>query len=208
MQALINFKLSCDVNYLKAFNHLEPYQYIEPFLNLSDHEVFVDIGGFDGHTSRFFIEQVGSYEHIYFFEPDEKNLTIAKNKLEDFNNITYYPFAVSDKKTQFYFSSTGSTSKQDETGDTLVYANSLDNLIQDRITFIKMDIEGAEESAILGAKRLIRDYTPKLAICVYHKSSDIWRIPELIFSINDGYDIYLRHYTESIYETVMYFVPK
>lgn len=208
MLNLINFKLSCDIDYLREFEYLEPYQYIESFLDLSDHEVFVDVGGFDGHTSHFFIEKVKSYHHIYFFEPDAKNLILAQEKLSDFDRITYYPLAVSDREDKLYFSSTGSTSKQDEKGDIVVSANSLDNMIHDRVTFIKMDIEGAEESAILGAKRLIRNYTPKLAICVYHKSSDIWKIPELVFSINDQYDIYLRHYTESIYETVMYFVPK
>lgn len=48
---------------------------------------------------------------------------------------------------------------------------------------------------------------PKIAISVYHKSSDFRKIPEQILSIRSDYKIYLRHYTESIYETVMFFIP-
>jgi hypothetical protein len=43
---------------------------------------------------------------------------------------------------------------------------------------------------------------------VYHQASDLWRIPQEIFSIRDDYTIYLRHYTEGVTETVMFFMPK
>ncbi len=71
-----------------------------------------------------------------------------------------------------------------------------------------MDIEGAEFEALKGASGIIRKHQPKLAISVYHKASDYWEIPELIFSIRNDYKLYLRHYTEGIAETVMFFIPK
>jgi len=73
---------------------------------------------------------------------------------------------------------------------------------------IKLDIEGAEFEAITGAANHIHRHTPRIAVCVYHNQSDFWRIPERILELNDHYKIYLRHYSEGILETVMFFVPK
>ena len=86
----------------------------------------------------------------------------------------------------------------------------LEDVLQDRFkpTLIKMDIEGAELLEIEGSKHNITTYHPRLAICVYHNVGDFWRIPRKILSLRSDYQIYLRHYTESIYETVMFFIPK
>ncbi len=70
-----------------------------------------------------------------------------------------------------------------------------------------MDIEGAELAALEGAQGLICKHKPALAICVYHRPTDFWDVPRKVLSMYDGYSVYLRHYTESIYETVMFFVP-
>ena len=70
-----------------------------------------------------------------------------------------------------------------------------------------MDIEGAELAALGGAQKTILRDKPRLAISVYHRPSDIWTIPRKLLSIHPDYKIYLRHYTESVYETVMFFIP-
>ena len=70
-----------------------------------------------------------------------------------------------------------------------------------------MDIEGAEYEAILGCINIIKKCSPTLAISVYHSISDFWRIPFLVLSINPNYKLFVRHYTETGYETVMYFIP-
>ena len=106
------------------------------------------------------------------------------------------------------FSSGGSVSAITEDGDIEIQVDALDSLVDDRISFIKMDIEGAESMAIDGARNTILRNHPRLAICVYHKDEDFWKIPEQIFSIRDDYNIYLRHYTEGVAETVMFFMPK
>ena len=71
-----------------------------------------------------------------------------------------------------------------------------------------MDIEGEERRAIAGAAGIIGKHRPKAAISVYHRAGDFWRIPKQLLSIYPRFDVYLRHYTESIYETVMFFVPR
>ena len=71
-----------------------------------------------------------------------------------------------------------------------------------------MDIEGSEKEAILGAKSLISEYSPVLAICLYHKPQDIWELPLLINDINSNYNMYLRIYGSMGLELVLYCVPK
>ena len=85
---------------------------------------------------------------------------------------------------------------------------SIDEDIREKITFLKMDVEGFEIPALLGAKRHIREDFPKLAICTYHIVSDMWEIPRLIDTIRPGYRFFLRHYelTQN-WETVIYAIP-
>ena len=72
--------------------------------------------------------------------------------------------------------------------------------------FIKLDIEGAEIEAINGAIATIKKFKPKMAVCIYHNQSDFIEIPKLALKLNPGYKIYVRHYTQGVFETVMYFV--
>ena len=71
-----------------------------------------------------------------------------------------------------------------------------------------MDIEGAEYKALLGAEKTIKKYKPKLAICIYHKPEDVWEIPWLIHQFNPNYKFYLRHYSLTSPETVLYAIDE
>lgn len=62
-----------------------------------------------------------------------------------------------------------------------------------RVDFIKMDIEGSEEKALLGAKETLRKFKPKLAICIYHKPKDFYELPLLIKEINPEYKIRIKN---------------
>lgn len=206
---LVNFKVSYNLDFLNGFKYLEDKQYFEDFLALCPSgETFVDVGGFDGFTSEEFIKLCPNYTSVHFFEPDHNNIEKAKNRLKEYKNIHFYELGLSNQKAVLHFDCEGSTSKIVESGDITIHVDRLDDLVQEPITFIKMDIEGAEQQAIEGAADIIRQYHPKLAISVYHQAGDFWKIPEQIFEIRQDYSIYLRHYTESIYETVMFFIPK
>lgn len=80
-----------------------------------------------------------------------------------------------------------------------------DELSDERITYIKMDIEGAELKALKGAEETLKRCKPKLAICVYHNTSDFWRVPQYIKSINSEYKIFLKHHSNiNCWGTVLY----
>ena len=205
---IINFRHSYDLDYMRGFENKENLQYFEPFLNLQKGgECFVDIGGFDGYTTEVFIQHCPEYDEIFFFEPEENNMEIAKHRLKEHKNIHYFPIGLSNKKQTLRFSTSGSSSKISDKGELAISVDRLDDLINRKITFMKMDIEGAEKEAIEGARNLIATHHPKLALSVYHQKDDFWKIPELVLDIRNDYKLYLRHYTEGISETIMYFVP-
>lgn len=71
-----------------------------------------------------------------------------------------------------------------------------------------MNIEGAEVAALRGAENTIRKHKPKMALCVYHNPRDLWEIPEIVKSITDGYDFFLRHHDKGIIQLVVHAVPR
>jgi len=75
-------------------------------------------------------------------------------------------------------------------------------------TFLKLDIEGFEASALRGAANLIAKHQPVLAISAYHYPEDLWKIPNLIHELNPDYCLLIRHYTREIDDTVCYAIPR
>lgn len=177
-------------------------------------EVFVDAGAFDGQTSAMFVKWAGRYKKIFALEPDPQNREKCQKRLEAMDaEYEILPFGVWDKAEQLSFASglNGashvSSNGQETTKEQIkIQVNKLDSLIHEKVSFIKMDIEGSELNALKGAEKLIKTYKPKLAVCVYHKREDIWEIPRLILSYVPEYKMYIRHYSLSKDETVLYCV--
>ena len=209
MSKLLNFRISRDLIYMEGIPFAQEFQYFEDFLNLQPGEVFIDVGGYDGQTSKDFIKRCPEYKSVHFFEPDPANFSEAKKNLSGYKSIFFYPIGLADKNDILRMDSgSGSSSKICEIGDIKINVDTIDNLIAEQITFIKMDIEGAEGLALKGTENHILQDHPKLAVCCYHKFDDFWRLPSQILSVRDDYNVYLRHYTEGITETVMFFIPK
>lgn len=208
---LVSFRLKNDLELLRGFEAREHAQYFEDFLNLQpEGETFVDVGGYDGATSREFMRLSPGYRAVHVFEPEPQNFTKCVEALASSANVHCHPMGLSDVRRTLRLAAQGSGSKIVEDGAVSIEVDRLDDVLQgqDAPTLIKIDIEGEEAAAIEGARRTIAEHHPRLAICVYHRAGDFWRIPRQVLAIRDDYDIYLRHYTESIYETVMFFMPR
>ncbi len=206
---LLSFRVTNDISHLADFSLRDKEQYFEDFLDLKpDGETFVDVGGFDAYTSRQFMKRCPQYRHVHLFEPELKNYEVCRAALKDTPRASCYNLGLSDKQEVLKFSSSGSASQINEDGDLTIRVERLDSLNIERPTFIKMDIEGAEKQALAGGSRTIERHHPRLAIAAYHRPGDFWRLPFQVRAIRDDYRIYMRHYAESLYETVMFFVPK
>ena len=169
-----------------------------------ENETFVDIGSYIGDTTIDFINSYQNYNKIYCYEmTDDIFDTLLKNTSK-YPNVECKKKAISDKSEilKFNFSNIdASANKIDENGNTLIEAVSLDDDIKEKVTLIKMDIEGYEQKAIIGAKRHIKEEHPKLLISVYHNHEDLWKIPKIIEEISPGYKFYLRYYGNYIFPT-------
>jgi FkbM family methyltransferase len=205
---IINFKISFDISFLKGFtNNFEEQYFDNEILPDFDDLVFIDGGTYVGDTLPSIIKNYPSYKKIYCIEPNELHINIAKRNFEDFDNIEFINCGLGDKKIN-HKDINLSIQNNCQHDYQALNIDTIDNLIRQKVDFVKLDIEGAEQSAILGAKEIIEKYHPVLAICIYHKAEDWYKVPLSVLSIRDDYKIYIRHYMEGIYETVMYFIPK
>ncbi len=204
---IIKFRATLNFKYMDLCYDEKNIQYFDiDILKLNENEIFVDGGAFDGDSAMNFIEQSNyKYKKLYLFEPNKSLLEEAKKNLRQYKNVIYSSYGLYSEKKILKFTDTGGLDGRiSEDGNVKVNAVSLDDFIHENISFLKLDIEGGEIEAIKGAARHIRNNKPKLAIAVYHNSSDIWSIPKLINSINTSYRFYLRHYTRNVADTVLY----
>ena len=177
-------------------------------------EVFVDVGAYTGDTVLDYIASYGmSYNKIYCYEITESMVLYMKNNFSNLPNVEIRNLAVAERVGKLYLdanSTSASANRVKEAGVDAVNAVSLDEDIKEKISMIKMDIEGGEISAIKGAKEHIKNDLPKLFISVYHSNDDIITIPKLIQSYTDKYDFYLRYYGGNLYATeiVLICLPK
>ncbi len=199
--------------YSMYYYDAEKQYFDEDIIKLNEDEIFIDGGAFDGSTSRRFSEKCGGkYKKIYTFEPDALCIENVRKGIKDLKNIHLYELGLWDKKDVLRFKVTGGgDSSLNCTGNTEkgnfieVNVSSVDNILNGNpASFIKMDIEGAELKALQGAKNTIQKYKPKLAICIYHKPEDIFEIPQYIKGLVPEYKFFIRHYSSSLFETVLY----
>lgn len=206
---LVNFRLNENLDEMTYFTFRPEESYFEPFISLNARDaVFVDVGSFDGGTTLEFIRRYPAYRSVHLFEPEPKQMSVIRGKVSGFNNIHYHECGASNCAGVLKFTSSGSWSHVDEAGDIEVKINTIDALVNEKTSFIKMDIEGHEYAALEGAREHICQDHPVLAICAYHLVDDFWKLPELILSYRSDYKLYMRHYTEGVLETVYYFIPQ
>lgn len=172
-------------------------------------EIFVDAGAFDGGTSLEFIEYAnGNFKKIYVFEPDAVSFQKCEKNLTEYiqsGKCKIYNYAISDKNKTVSFLNKATQGSRIGEGGVLIKSVALDDILKDeKVTFIKMDIEGGEYNALIGAKNIIAQNHPKLAICIYHKPEDIVELPNLILQIDPTYKFYIRHYSPTDVSSVLY----
>ena len=200
-------------------SYVEKVQYFIKELKFGKDEVFIDCGAFDGDTISGFLERCSEYKQIIAFEPDTNNFEKLKNKYENNPKITLFFAGAYDKEGEVLFLEQGTMpekwqqgtsriideSHNEQTDIFSIQVKAIDNLDLEKVTFIKMDIEGAELNALKGAEKTILRDKPQMAICIYHSDEDMICIPEYIHNLVPEYKFYIRqHIILSTSETVLY----
>jgi FkbM family methyltransferase len=179
-------------------------------------EVFVDCGGYDGDTVMSFLDHTGGeFRDAYVFEPDPRNLVkleTALNTLADSvrSRIHLETIAVGKSSGSVGLLLSDAASSVVASGDLMVRCEPLDAVLESSTpTYVKMDIEGAEVDALIGARELISTNRPVLAISAYHLQDHLWSIPLLVNSLVDRYRYHYRRYTrQPDDDLVLYAIPE
>lgn len=202
-------------DFRKAQSKSEQY-FEKELIQFKPNEVFVDCGAWIGDTTDIFLNYNEYPATCYIIEPDKINMDYAKKNLSNKKAIFHFiSEGVSDQKeTQPFYTGgdSGSTVINTSTNQkkiTEIQLNTIDHIVKEPATFIKMDLEGFEIKALSGAKTQISQYHPKLAISIYHKPDDFITIFQLIknYDLTNQYKYYIRHYSPMHNETILYAIP-
>ncbi len=194
----------------------EQYSYNKKVETKKD-DIVIDCGGATGDTALYFagkgakkvyvVEFIQSsikkmIEEIEVNAHFKNNIKIVDKPLWNKSNIK---LSYEDFGNASIIGKEGLYSKE-------VISITIDDLVKEnnipKVDFIKMDIEGAEITALEGASNTIKKDKPKLAICVYHKNDDLVKIPALIRNLNPNYKFYFDYYTDIGWESVIYAIDE
>lgn len=180
-------------------------QYFDVFSPL-EREIFVDAGAYNGDTIQGFMKWKGDNNYkAYAIELSKSMCEVIKNR--KIPNIEVINAGAWNKNEDLVFSDDLRGAVVSKAGSERVQGRTIDSIVEgNEVTFIKMDIEGAELNALVGAGNTIRKYKPRLAVCIYHKRDDILKLGSVILNLNPDYKLYIRHYTSCMWETVLYAV--
>ena len=191
-----------DLNYPQKVKSIFS-DYWEPdiFPNNKD-DVLVDVGAYIGDSITQYVQMYGSgYKKIYAYEVSPESCKAMRANVErmGLHDVVIRNKGAGSQHGELFLSRSASDASAnqlsaEETAGQRIEVVPLDEDLPEKITFLKMDIEGAEWDTLLGCERIISQDHPKLAICVYHGYNDLWRIPALIDSMYPDYEFYLRHY--------------
>lgn len=187
--------------------------FYEDFLKFSNEEIFIDAGCCDLGTTADFFKVCQGLKKAYAFEPDAFNYKKCRERLEreqdTLPEVVMLPYGTWSSSTKLHFNATGDGCAHIGDGETVIQTIAIDDAVdgQDKITFIKMDVEGAELESLKGAQTVIKRDKPKLAVCIYHKPEDILTLPLFIKKLVPEYKFYLRSYSNADNEMVLYAIP-
>jgi FkbM family methyltransferase len=181
---------------------------------LDSRDRVLDCGAFDGDTIRQAFESYPSgFEAVHAIEADSLSYARLVGFTETLDwsiraTIHLHNCAIGPERGFVRFESDGSVNARMSESGALVELLPIDELFaQIPVTFIKMDIEGAEFGALMGARKVLVRDRPILGVCVYHTQSDIWRIPLLVREILPEHRLFLRAYEGDGFQTVLYALP-
>lgn len=184
-------------------------QYFPPEIQLTDEETFVDCGAYDGDTVDVFRQATGNrFKRLIAFEPDPVNLEPLRRTATGDDRISIQPYAVGARREKLHFTLAGTASRVAKEGQCEVQVITMDEaLLNAEPTYIKFDIEGSELDALEGGEEIIRQFRPKLAVCVYHLPDHLWRIPMRLHELLPDSQLTLRAYNADGFECVCYCIP-
>lgn len=207
-KAHIDFRVLGNINTLHANlsrnDQYAPDFFVDHLNSLQKPLTIVDCGACYGDLLNSAIEKSINIDQYIAFEPDVKNRAVLADRLcQTKINSLIIPLGVGDKELNLQFASgEGMASHFDENGKDVIKIVPIDSIIFRDVHLIKMDIEGFEQEALAGAKRIIESFKPALAISLYHKPNDIITLPLYLAQYYSKF--YIRQHGHYGFDLVLY----
>jgi FkbM family methyltransferase len=191
----------------------EPHPYFgnDVVPSLPDGEALVDAGAYLGAHIAAFANVNPNFRAVYAFEPYRPHFETLTRRFAQDLRVRTFAQGLFDRSSRVAFWDGNPTGAHvvptaEDSATAAIEVVRLDDAVADDVTYIKMDIEGAELNALAGAAAVIRRNRPKLAICVYHRADDYLDIPRIIHDLRPDYRLFLRHHSCFRFDTVLYAV--
>ena len=173
-------------------------------------DTVIDVGGHLGTFTRFALDQGAAL--VVAFEPEPTNLACFRKTFQDEirrKKVIVVPAAAWSTKQELRFEVTeddinSGMGRVDDSGRLVVQGVTMDATVEElglsRVDFIKMDIEGAERHALEGARQILAQHGPRMALCIYHRLDDPQVIPRIVTEARPSYRVAIRHTQAYFYE--------
>jgi FkbM family methyltransferase len=161
------------------------HRYEIPETTICKGDVLVDVGAAEG---LFSLKHVKKCKSIYAIEPLPVFTRSLAMTFQQSPNVVIFPCAVGNETKDVFISNNSKFSKISEIDGIKIKIDTLDRLLNGiHIDYLKTDIEGYEYEMLLGAKNLIKQCKPRMAITIYHPGQDGWSIIKLVKEIEPSY---------------------
>jgi FkbM family methyltransferase len=176
----------------ECFNPNNWHEYLANGMTPGKDDVVLDCGTAEG---LFTFMVAPNVKKVFAIEPVPAWHACLAKTFANFPNVEILKVAVGHKRSEMRMANNGLSSAINSSGELSVQVETIDNLFfakNQKVTFIKMDIEGYEFQALLGAEETIRANHPRLSITVYHNTDHLNEIEHYLKQIHSDYNFRLR----------------
>ena len=200
---VICYKLTGNIKYLWD-SESDKTQVYEEILDCKNIESYLDLGAYNGDTIREMLHYNPNLKSAIALEPDARNfrkLTEYTNSVENIEIKCINAGAWSESTTLLFDASGNRNAGIVSKGNIVskikeVNVVSVDEVLDGtKVDYIKYDVEGSEKEALCGSAQTIKMHAPKLLVSLYHRSEDMFALPELVEKLNSEYTLYLRRFS-------------
>ncbi len=159
-------------------------------------DVFVDIGANVGYFTRMASKLVGMCGEVHAFDPMPAAYSLLSLNIADLPNVRIYPLALADYcgEAEFSVRRQGDESSLGRSGLSReivrVQVSTLDKILAhaDRVSFVKIDVEGYELSVLRGASQILSQHKP--LVCFEYLPSNTNRLKASMRDFEDFFSAY------------------
>ncbi|MCR5653302.1 MAG: FkbM family methyltransferase [Ruminococcus sp.] len=192
---IMRFQYTGELKYLDSCT-TDKDEAFKNILKLSENEDYLDLGAYNGDTIDEFLGYTGgAYRSITALEPNMKSFKKLQEHCADLERVTLWQLGSYNRNTVINFNTKSGRNCAIDSSGTPAHVARVDTILcGKKITYAKLDVEGAERETLEGMETTLRLFKPKLNVAAYHRSEDLSGLILQLSEINPEYKFYLRHH--------------